>query len=51
MDKTLDNLQLTHRILMALTLALALLALSAEPPSTNYKDVQVELESLQEAMS
>jgi hypothetical protein len=51
MDKALDNLQLTHRLLMALTLALALLALSAEPPSNDYKDIQAELRNLQEAMS
>jgi hypothetical protein len=50
MEKTLDSIQLTHRILMALTLALALLGFSAEKPHNRYQEVSGELSSLQEAV-
>jgi hypothetical protein len=51
MDKTLDSIQLTHRILMALVLALVLLSLSAQRPSGDYDDMQDELSALQDAIS
>jgi hypothetical protein len=50
MDKTLDSIQSIHRLLMILTVALAVVGLSAEKPTNLYQSAQKELSTLQDAI-
>ncbi len=50
MDKTLEGVQLVHRLIVSLTLIMAVLICSTPRPSTVYKDAIGELEQLQEIL-
>jgi hypothetical protein len=46
MDKTLDGMQLVHRLIMALTLAMVVLGCSIQPPPQEYKAASDEIDYL-----
>lgn len=50
MDKTLDALQMAHRLLMAVTLAMVVLGFSIQRPSENYATAKEELQYLGRAL-
>src|SRR5258706_4530889 len=50
MDKTLDAMQLVHRLAMGLALAMVVLGCSIQQPTKIYKEAQGEIDQVHDAL-